>query len=650
MMFGAASIKRKLILINLVTLGVALLVIGSALIYEHAVTARQSLVDNLNVQARVIAAGSSAPLAFDDSKAAQEILAAFKAVPNIRRAVIYDRKGNKFAEYWRQGETGGAAPLSMGREGRFLKADRIGVIQAVDLQGERLGSVFVESDVSQLRADIIREMGVVVAVLSAVFAVVLLLLSKAQQTITGPLLELARLMRLVSEKRAYSLRTDISSRNEIGTLARGFNDMLEQIQKRDEELEQHRLHLEHLVGQRTAELQHELAERQRAEETVERLRRDMEMILESAGEGILTMDLNGNQILVNPAAARMLGYEVKEMIGRESHGLWHYARADNSPYPLQECPVHDTLQDGTARRIDSEVFWRRDGTSFPVEYVSTPIHRDGKVTGAVIVFRDITDRKRVEQEMDHYAAELKRSNEQLQQFAYIASHDLQEPLRMIASYLQLIERRYKGKLDKDVDEFIGFAVDGAGRLQNMVGGLLEFSRVETRGKPFEAVDCEAVLEKSLDNLKLAVTESGAQITHDPLPTVMADMSQLIQLFQNLIGNAIKFRKKEEAAQIHISAERREKEWLFAFRDNGIGMEPQYKDRIFGIFQRLHGRDEYPGTGIGLAVCKRIVERHGGHIWVESEPGKGATFYFTIPVTANGRSPVEGVPHAIDKRT
>jgi len=255
---------------------------------------------------------------------------------------------------------------------------------------------------------------------------------------------------------------------------------------------------------------------------------------------------------------------------------------------------------------------------------------------------EITERKQAEEKLKYYAAELERSNQELEQFAYIASHDLQEPLRMVASYTQLLARRYKGKLDSDADEFIAYAVDGATRMKALINGLLRYSRVGTKGKDFEPTDCEAVFDRTLDNLQKAIEESGAKVTHDPLPTVMADDMQLGQLFQNLISNAIKFRS-EEHPSIHVSCERIEesaignrqsamnKGWVFTFRDNGIGIDPKFTGRIFIIFQRLHKREEYPGTGIGLAVCKKIVERHSGRIWVESDPGKGSTFYFTIPL-------------------
>ena len=244
--------------------------------------------------------------------------------------------------------------------------------------------------------------------------------------------------------------------------------------------------------------------------------------------------------------------------------------------------------------------------------------------------REIFERKKAEEELRKTAEALERSNRELQHFAYIASHDLQEPLRMVASFVQLLAKRYKGKLDSDADEFIKYAVDGANRMQKMINDLLLYSRVETRGKPFTPTDCEKVLEKVIVNLKMSIEESGAVITHDKLPIVMADESQLIQLFQNLISNAIKFCDKNPP-RIHISAERREKDWLFSVKDNGIGIEPEHTERIFQIFQRLHSREEYPGTGIGLAICKKIVERHGGHIWVKSKLGEGSIFYFTIPI-------------------
>jgi len=247
------------------------------------------------------------------------------------------------------------------------------------------------------------------------------------------------------------------------------------------------------------------------------------------------------------------------------------------------------------------------------------------------------ERQRAEEQLRHTSSELARSNTDLQQFAYVASHDLFEPLRMVKSFLQLLREHSAGKLDKESEEFVGFALDGANRMQALIGDLLAYSRVDQRAQLMEPTDCNQVLEAALANLKVAIDESGAKISHQPLPTVRGDIVQLIQLFQNLVGNAIKFHGKEPP-RVDITVKEKDDEWVFSFRDNGIGIDPKHFERIFEIFQRLHTRTEYPGTGIGLSICKRIVERHGGRMWVESKPGEGSAFYFSFPVMELGGAP------------
>ncbi len=240
---------------------------------------------------------------------------------------------------------------------------------------------------------------------------------------------------------------------------------------------------------------------------------------------------------------------------------------------------------------------------------------------------EVAERKRAEEELKETMAELERSNAELERFAYVASHDLQEPLRMVSSFTQLLARRYKDRLDADADEFINYAVGGAKRMQELLNDLLSYSRIGTRGKPFGPTDFTAVLDAAVANLDVAIRGSGAEVTHDPLPAVMADETQLVQLLQNLIDNAIKFHG-EEPPRVHVSAERKGDEWVFSVRDNGVGIDPQYFERVFIVFQRLRHEDS-PGTGIGLSIAKRVVERHSGRIWLESQPGEGSTVYFTL---------------------
>ncbi len=237
--------------------------------------------------------------------------------------------------------------------------------------------------------------------------------------------------------------------------------------------------------------------------------------------------------------------------------------------------------------------------------------------------------REAEKSLAEKVAELARSNAELEQFAYVASHDLQEPLRMITGYTSLLSKRYKGKLDNNADEFIGFAVDGANRMRVLINDLLTYSRVGTQGNIFAPIECELVLGRTLMGMQVAIQESAAKVTHDALPKVIGDEVQLGQLFQNLIGNALKY-SNAHGPVIHVGCCRRDRDWLLSVRDNGIGIDQRFAEKIFVIFQRLHDREQYPGTGIGLAICKRIIERHGGNIWVESEPGKGSIFYFNLP--------------------
>ena len=363
----------------------------------------------------------------------------------------------------------------------------------------------------------------------------------------------------------------------------------------------------------------------RGSETDEALReseRRLQLFVEHSKDAFYLHKRSGKIIDANKHACEILGYTRDELlalsiqeIDQEINLEKHLERWE------QMVPGMPITLEGTHRR--------KNGTTFPVEIRLVWFESGGEQLMLGLV-RDITQRRLMEEELRERTESLEQSNKELEQFAYIASHDLQEPLRMVASYTQLLSKRYKGKLDSDADDFINYAVDGANRMQMLINDLLDYSRVGTRGKEFVITEFDTVMKKTLGNLKKAIEESDAKVTIDPLPSLMVDGGQIGQLFQNLISNAIKFRGNVPP-QIHISSEKNENKWTFSVRDNGIGIDPEYSSRIFEIFQRLHSKEEYPGSGIGLAICKKIVERHGGNIWIESEPGKGTSFYFSIPI-------------------
>ena len=331
-------------------------------------------------------------------------------------------------------------------------------------------------------------------------------------------------------------------------------------------------------------------------------------------------DFSGHFTRINAAWEATLGHTTAELCAGPYVDFTH---PDDRASTLAEAA---RLKVGMDTVLFENRYRCRDGS---YRWLRWRAHADFEAGLIYAIARDITERKRAEDTLRATAAELARSNDELSQFAHVASHDLQEPLRMVASFVHLIGKRYGAVLDDDGKKYIHFAVDGAKRMQALIEDLLALSRVQTRARPPVSTDCAKILRDVMDNLQIAIADAGATVTSDSLPVVMADSTQFAQLFQNLVDNALKFRGAEPL-RIHIGAVRRADEWEFSVRDNGIGIEPKYYDRIFGIFQRLHAFGEFPGTGIGLAVCKKIVERHAGRIWIESEPGGGSVFFFAIP--------------------
>jgi two-component system sensor kinase FixL len=391
-----------------------------------------------------------------------------------------------------------------------------------------------------------------------------------------------------------------------------------------QELERSKDVLELHVQARTQELQ--------------KLQRRNEHILNSAGEGIYGLDMQGKTTFVNPAAAKLSGFKLEELVGKLEHEVFHRVAPSAGSGPQTAFIGKDG---GSATE---QVFYRKDGSSFPVEYVRTPILENGREMGAVVIFKDITERKRSEETLARKAAELTRSNAELEQFAYVASHDLQEPLRKIRAFGD----RLKGKMDEgDIGEgrdYLERMQNAAARMQTLINNLLTFSRVISTTQPFVPVDLGAVTREVLGDLEVRIEQTKAKIEVGELPTIDADRMQMRQLIQNVIGNALKFQPPEASPVVKVTAEIVKQPFsnaaeptpddevcVLRIQDNGIGFDEKYMDKIFAMFGRLHGRTEYEGTGVGLAVCRRITERHSGTITATSKPGEGATFIIRMPV-------------------
>jgi PAS domain S-box-containing protein len=370
----------------------------------------------------------------------------------------------------------------------------------------------------------------------------------------------------------------------------------------------------------------DITELKRTQEAFQKSEKRFRAVFEQAPLGIALVDSQtGRFKSLNQKYADIVGYSRKELAKLAFHDITH---PDDLEANLQETQL---MVDGKIDILGLEKrYMRQDGSVVWVNLTCVPLSWDeGDPRSHIAMIQDITERRRAQEE-------LARSNNDLQHFAYIISHDLQEPLRLIKGYLRLLQQSFQDQLDEKANEFVHYSVDGATRMQRMVQALLEYSRIETRGHPLQKVDSEALLTQVTNDLELLINDHRAKITYDPLPVVLADPTQLVRVFQNLLTNSIKFQPQgpahdHEPPRVHISAQQKGEEWVFAVRDNGIGIAPQQTDQIFQMFRRLHSPEEYPGTGIGLAICKKIITRHGGDIWVESEPGQGATFYFTLPV-------------------
>lgn len=430
------------------------------------------------------------------------------------------------------------------------------------------------------------------------------------RSIVGPILQLHEASQAVADGNLKK-QIKVKGRDEVAQLGCAFNRMTT------------------IFNITYIQLKQKIAACEMAHVLLEENEQRLFQFLDAMPVGVFIVDHTGAPYFANQAAQATLGKGIVVGAGPErlAEVYQFYIAGTDEPYPKDKMPIIQALRGQSATADDMEI--HRPDRTIPIMTWASPVFdARGKVLFATAAFSDISEQKQAENMLKATARELKRSNAELEQFAYIASHDLQEPLRKVGSYMELVAERYREQLDQDGREFIDYAVDGARRMKIMINDLLVYSRVGTKGKPFVPTDAAKVMQDVLNDLELTIQDNDARITFDSLPVVTADESQMQQLFRNLIGNAVKYRS-QDPPQIHISAQRLKQAWRFSVQDNGIGIEDRFFERIFQIFQRLHGPGRYNGTGIGLAVCKKIVERHGGSISVESTPGRGSTFSFTI---------------------
>jgi len=594
-------IKQKLTILIMATTTGALLLAGFGMVASDSLLFRKYLKRDLSSLAQMIADNSTAALAFNDPRAAAEMLAVLRARPHLVTACIYRLDGTLLARYSRP-DTHAACPPAKDRdELQFRRADLV-VSRPIMLTGRRIGTLTLLYELNEL-AERMRLYSVTVLVVFLFASLLALLLtSRLRAVVATPISQLVRATTSVSETGDYGVRAVKLSGDELGVLVDRFNEMLAGIQSRDNHL-------------RTV-----LHEREEALRDAEKARERFRFMAESMPQKIFTAAPDGGVDYFNRQWMEFTGLSYEQIHG---WGWTQLIHPDDLEANLQSW--RHSLESGEPFHFQHR-FRRADG-AYRWHLTRAHAMRDahGKISMWIGSNTDIHEQKEREDE-------LRQANEDLQQFAYSASHDLQEPIRNVAVYSEIVAKRYHSLLDADGLQFLGFLTEGGRRLATLIDDLLAYTRAGVVGSNMTPVDSSAALQHAVANLAEAIRESGAEVTSDPLPRVYMAESHLQQVFQNLISNSLKYRK-EDRPQIRISAVHQGASWRFAVQDNGIGIDPHYKEKIFGVFKRLHRDRKYGGTGIGLAICQRVVERYGGRIWVESSPGNGATFFFTVPERA-----------------
>lgn len=591
-------IRQKLVLIAMITTTVALVAAGSSIVIADSLLFRGYLRRDLSALARIVADNSTGALSFQDRDAAEQTLGSLRARTHVAGACLYDVSGNIFAKYQRA--PGFVCPPPRPREISGDLPHFLVVSEPVMLKGRPIGTLVFQYDLGEIDDRIALYGSTVLAVLLGSGIIAYVLSSRLRFLVEKPIAALVSATTSVSRTGDYGIRAEKLSGDELGLLTDRFNQMLARIEQRENDLKR------------------AISDRETALREVERERERFRFMADSMPQKIFTANPAGEVDYFNAQWLEYVGVPFERI---RAWGWTQFVHPDDLEENLRAW--RHAIETGEPFHFEHR-FLRADGTWRWHLSRARPMRDAG---GRILMW--IGSNTEI-QEQKEKEAELRRVNEDLQQFAYSASHDLQEPIRNVAVYSEIVAARYSDQLDSDGRQFLEFIHEGGRRLAVLVGDLLAYTRASMAELTETPVSSSAVLEASLSNLSEAIRESGAAVTWDALPEVHMGEAHLQQVFQNLIGNAIKY-KSASQPRICVSARQAGDLWLFSVQDNGIGIDPKYKERIFGVFKRLHHDRKYSGTGIGLAICQRVIERYGGRIWVDSEPGLGATFYFTIPI-------------------
>ena len=598
--FGDRPISQKLVIITMATTAVAMLLAGAGIVLADAVLFRGYLQRDLSALARIVADNSTGALAFEDPDSAAQTLGALRARTHVDGACIYRNDGTILAEYGRESAFH-CPPPDREQTIRFAGMTLV-LAQPIMLDHRRIGTLMVDYGLGEVGERIRLYGTTVLALLLAASFIAFLLASRLRAVIATPISRLVNATTTVSETGDYSVRAEKLSSDELGVVVDRFNEMLAGIQSRDNALKK------------------ALADREAALEQVQRERERFSFMAESMPQKIFTASPTGASTYLNKQWMDFTGLPFEQL---KEWGWTQFIHPDDLDGALKDW--QHAIETGEPLQMTTR-FRRADGVyRWHLNRARAMRNAEGEITLWVGSSTEIHEQKETEEE-------LRRANEDLQQFAYSASHDLQEPIRNVAVYSEVVARRYDSALDDEGRQFLGFLREGGRRLATLVNDLLAYTRASMAELGATELDSNVALQDALQSLAEAIRESGATVSYDSLPQVFMGEVHLQQVFQNLIGNGLKYRR-DIPARIHISAAERGSMWCFSVADNGIGIDPRYKEKIFGVFKRLHHGDQYSGTGIGLAICQRVVERYGGRIWVESQPGEGSTFYFTVPSSA-----------------